>query len=152
MLDLANRYAAALLAYADENGLEEIYRQALLHVVTNAPPDDPIPQPLGAFLAQVPPREVDATLFRFLDLARKRMNLLTVEIISAVPLTPLQLSRLEEKLIRMYRKQMEITTTVDPSLLGGLRIIVNNTVIDNTIKRKLQDMKESVYRGVYFKQ
>jgi len=152
MLDLANRYAAALLAYADENGLEEIYRQALLHVVTDASPDAPVPQPLGAFLAQVPPRELEATLYRFLDLARKRMNLLTVEIISAVPLTPRQLSGLEERLIRMFRKQMEITTTVDPSLLGGLRIIVDNTVIDNTIKRKLQDMKNSVYRGVYFKQ
>ena len=71
------------------------------------------------------------------------------EIISAVPLTGEQLYRLEVKLIRLLRKPIDISTTVDPSLLGGLRVIVDDMVIDHSVKRRLIDMKQAVYQGVY---
>lgn len=149
MLKLTVRYTNALMEYAEEQGLENIYRQALALVVGGSPHAYRETDALGKFLAQLPKEELEPVLYRFLDLARKRMDLLSVEVISAVPLTPLQLSDLEVKLIRMFRKQLDITTTIDPSLLGGLRVIVDNTVIDESIKRKLRDMKNSVYRGVY---
>jgi len=153
MLKLTSRYATALLEFAQERGLEDIYRQALLVVVKKAPARSwEATGALAEFLQHVPPKEVEPVLYRFLDLAREKMDLLEVEVISAVPLTGKQLATLEEKLIRIFRKQMEITTTVDPSILGGLRVIVGNTVLDDTIKRKLADMKNSVYKGVYFKQ
>lgn len=154
MLKLTKRYANALLTYAEEQGLGEIYRQALLLVVSGNKPtaQHAAGTALGVFLAEVPAEEVEPVLYAFLDLARKRMDMLKTEIISAVPLTQQQLSTLEEKLIRMFQKQLDITTAVDPSLLGGLRIIVDNTVFDESIKRKLFDMKNSVYKGVYFKQ
>jgi F-type H+-transporting ATPase subunit delta len=79
------------------------------------------------------------------------MHLVPVEVISAVPLTEQQLYDIEVRLIRMTRKQLDIRTTVDPSLLGGLRIIVDNTVIDQSIKRKLSDLKKAVYEGVYLR-
>jgi len=153
MLRQTNRYAKALLEFAEERGLGEIYRQALLLAVekgsvTNAE----VPGALGEFLQQVPRQERPLVLHRFLDLAREHMDLTQAEVISAVPLTDRQLAQVEEKLIRMFRKQMEISTRVDPSILGGLRVIVENVVLDDTIKRKLMDMKNSVYKGVYFKQ
>lgn len=154
MLKLTNRYAKALLNFAEEHGLEEIYRQALLLVLSGNSDPAQVPKEIGEFLALVSggEGEVKAVLYAFLDLARERMNLLPVEVISAVPLTPEQLAALDEKLIRMFRKQLEITTTVDPSLLGGLRVIAGNTVLDDTIKRKMMDMKNSVYEGVYLNQ
>jgi len=152
MLKMSRRYANALLEFAVEHGLEETYRQAIMLIVSGKMSADNAIQPLKSFLEAVPANDIENILYIFVDLARKEMDMLATEIISAVPLTQQQLQKLEEKLIRMFRKQLDITTTVDPSLLGGLRIIVGNTVFDESIKRRLQDMKGSVYKGVYFKQ
>lgn len=154
MLKLTSRYAKALLEYAEEHGLEDLYRQALVLVLSGNPDPSQTPESLREFLAAVPggEDEISAVLYAFLDLARERMNLLPVEVISAVPLTGAQLANLEKKLILMFRKQLDMVNTVDPSLLGGLRVIAGDTVLDDSIKRKLMDMKNSVYEGVYFKQ
>ena len=152
MLKLTYRYANALFEYAQERGLEVIYRQALLAAVNHySEPEDFHPE-ICEFLKEIPKDEIEPVLYRFLDLARTEMNLLPVEIITAVELRQEQLAALEHKLILMFRKQLDITLTVDPSILGGLRVIAGDTVLDDTIKRKLSDMKAGVYRGVYFKQ
>lgn len=154
MLKMSQRYANALLEFAEEHGLEAIYRQALTIVVSGNVDPSQNPEALGSFLALIPGGgdEITEVLYRFLDLAREKMNLLDCEIISAVPLTPEQLAKVEVKLIRMFRKQLDVRTTVDPSILGGLRVIVGDTVLDDTIARKLRDMKNAIYEGVYFKQ
>jgi len=151
MLKLIHRFAAALLLYAEENDLDTVYRQSLRYI-TQPVEKSEAPDPLGAFIVNVPDEYVIDVVERFMDLARNKINLLETEIISAVPLTQQQLITLEIKLIRMFRRQLEITTKVDPSLLGGLQVIAGETVIDDTIKRKLSDMKNSIYKGVYFKQ
>lgn len=149
---LARRYAAALLEHAKEVGLPVIYRQALLLVLDGQITPDKLNGPLGEFMEQVPQEEWERVLTMFLDFAREEMNLVPVEIISAVPLTEEQVYNLEIKLIRHTRRQLEIRTTVDPELLGGLKIIVGNTVIDESIKRGLTDMKAAIYKGVYLRQ
>jgi len=71
-----------------------------------------------------------------------------VEVYSAVPLSESQLKALEKKLARMFSMQLNITAEVDPSLLGGIRVVVDGTVLDDTIRRKLADMKRSIYEGM----
>ena len=71
------------------------------------------------------------------------------EVISAVPLTPEQRRTIEIRLIKLFKKPVALTLSVDQSLLGGVRIITNNMVIDDTVKRKLFDMKNSIYKGVF---
>ena len=150
-LKLARRYSLALLDFAQDRGLPLIYRQALLLMLEDAPSTAKTADPLAEFLQAVPPQEVEQVLNLFLEMARKQMNLVPVEVISAVPLTEQQLYDIEVRLIRMTRKQLDIRTTVDPSLLGGLRIIVDNTVLDQSIKRKLSELKKAVYEGVYLR-
>ncbi len=150
-LKLARRYSLALLDFAQDRGLPLIYRQALLLMLEDAPSAAKAKDPLAEFLQAIPPQEVGQVLTLFLEMARKQMNLVPVEVISAVPLTEQQLYDIEVRLIRMTRKQLDIRTTVDPSLLGGLRIIVDNTVLDQSIKRKLSELKKAVYEGVYLR-
>lgn len=149
---LTRLHALALLDYGHYHGLPEVYQQVLALVLSgkvsaeNAPDEE-----LKKVLAQIPPGELEEVLLQFLELARKRMDRVPVEIISAVELSEEQLYKLEIKLIRLLRKQLDITTTVDPSLIGGVRILVENTVIDESIKRKLQDLKQAVYKEVYLR-
>jgi len=74
-----------------------------------------------------------------------------VEVYTAVPLSGAQLQSLEKKLSRMSGGQPDIVAAVDPSLLGGVRVVVDGNVLDDTIKRKLADMKRSIYEGMLTK-
>ena len=68
-------------------------------------------------------------------------NRLHVQVTSVVALKESQKLLLCEKLERIYRKQLDISYTVDPSLLGGIRIETEDTVIDASVKQQLQKLK-----------
>ena len=76
-------------------------------------------------------------------------SILDVKVFSAMTLSLDQQARLESKLEKVFHKKIVMTLKVDPSLLGGLRIIAEHTVIDNTIKTRLAEMKKNIYRGVF---
>ena len=99
----------------------------------------------------MPENNVLDVLGRFLDTARGKLDILDARIVTAVPLSEAQLDSLTEKLNSRFRKHLNITTSVDPSLIGGVRVVVGNIVIDDTVKRKMQEMKKSVYKGVYLR-
>ena len=147
---LAHLYALAVLEYADVKGLNDVYRQVSVLVrsgkirAENAEPED-----LRELLRKVPPNELEDTLMRFLDIARSKMNSIFVEVISAVPLTEKQLYEVQYNLIRKLRRQLDFTATVDPSIIGGIRIIIEDRVIDHSVRHFLLDMKEALYKGVY---
>jgi len=143
-------YAMALIEYAEGEGLYEVFQQIWTLVLSGKiAAENAGNAGLMEVLAQVPRDELESVLLQFIEIARGRMDTHKVEVISAVPLTKEQLHRLEIKLIQLYRKQLDITSTVDPSLLGGLRIVIDDMVIDHSVKHRLQDMKQAVYRGVY---
>ena len=80
---------------------------------------------------------------------QQNMRETQVEIISAVRLTTHQRQMLEIRMIRMLKKRVALKYTVDPDLLGGIRIVADNIVIDDSIKRKLHDMKTYVTKEVF---
>lgn len=60
-----------------------------------------------------------------------------VEVISAVPLTPSQCARLKAKLEGITKKQIIISNTHDPSLLGGMKLRYMGIQLDGSVKTKL---------------
>jgi len=145
-------YALALLDFAEENDLNGVFQQIWQLVLSgNITAENAETDELKRTLANVPPGDLESVLLQFIDIARGRMDTRMAEVISAVPLTNEQLRRLEVNLIMRLRKQLILKSTVDPSLLGGLRIVVDDMVIDHSVKNRLLEMKQAVYRGVYLK-
>ena len=68
----------------------------------------------------------------------------TAHVFSAETLKESQLSALGELLSRKLNKQVDILAETDPAVLGGLRIHVDGRIIDRTVKRLLEDMKNSI--------
>lgn len=66
------------------------------------------------------------------------------EVRSAIPLSADQQTQLAEALSRATKKKVELKVLVDPSVIGGVVAKVGDTVIDGTIRRRLEQLKEQV--------
>ena len=75
-----------------------------------------------------------------IDLERK--NIIKGTIKTAVPLLPEELEKLKAIFEEKYDKTIIFDTQVDRRILGGVYVSVGNDVIDDTIKSKIEEMKE----------
>jgi F-type H+-transporting ATPase subunit delta len=68
------------------------------------------------------------------------------EVRTAFELDEETVGRLAEALSRATGKQVEVKTVVDPSLLGGLVTIVGDTVIDGSLRHRLEGLRQALQR------
>ena len=71
---------------------------------------------------------------------------LDVEVVSAYPLTEAESEHLASVLRNKYEKEVTLTSRVDPNLLGGAIIRAGDTVIDGSVRGKLEKLGESLQR------
>ncbi|MGD2043458.1 MAG: F0F1 ATP synthase subunit delta, partial [Acidimicrobiia bacterium] len=69
------------------------------------------------------------------------------EVRSAVPLDDATVSRLTESLGRATGKKVEVKVVVDPSVIGGIVARVGDTVIDGSIARRVDSVRQAVAKG-----
>lgn len=89
-------------------------------------------------------RQLPQILEEVSDLAAQARNSVIAEVRSAVPLDEDQRTRLSEALSKATGKNVEVKVLVDPSVIGGVVAKIGDTVIDGTIKRKLEELREGV--------
>lgn len=63
------------------------------------------------------------------------------DVTSAEKLSPKQITDLKAALKDTLGQNVQISTRVDPSLLGGLIVKVGSRMVDNSLKTKLQNLK-----------
>jgi hypothetical protein len=112
-----------------------------------------IPDEIYDFLDLLPPGDGAAVVSKFFEMACAHLGLLNVKIFSAVHLSFAQETAIKNKLVEMFGQAISPPIKiVDKSLIGGLRISVGeHTVIDNTVRTGLAEMKKNVYKEVYLK-
>jgi F-type H+-transporting ATPase subunit delta len=92
-------------------------------------------------------RQLPQILAQLSDLAAEAKNSVVAEVRSAVPLDATQREALAKALSRATNKKVEVKVLVDPSVVGGVVAKVGDTIIDGTVKRRLEQLKESVRGG-----
>lgn len=80
--------------------------------------------------------------FRMRLLAER--NILEVEMQSAYPLTDGQREMFVKALQKRFNKEIELTVTISPSLLGGAIVKIDDLVIDGSILGRLDGMIRSM--------
>jgi F-type H+-transporting ATPase subunit delta len=82
-------------------------------------------------------RGITAAISRLLEDAAARQDRSIARVISAVPLTDAQESRLSAVLSEYFRRRISVRTAVEPAVRGGLMIRIGDEVIDGTVSTRL---------------
>lgn len=83
----------------------------------------------------------------FSELSAKHRGVVTAEVVSAAPLSPAQLKGVQTALAEALGKTPEVSTRVDPSLLGGLKVRVGSRLFDASLRSKLDSLKFALKRA-----
>lgn len=60
---------------------------------------------------------------------------------STEPLNESQLAKLNSAIGKIETRPVELKNIIDPSLIGGVKVVINDHIYDGSIKRHIDDMK-----------
>jgi F-type H+-transporting ATPase subunit delta len=89
-------------------------------------------------------RNIDAALIRLVELAAARRERRLAFVTVAAPLSETDEDHLAAALGRIYGQQIAVRLSVDPALIGGIRVQVGYDLYDGTILRRLEDARSAL--------
>ncbi len=60
---------------------------------------------------------------------------------SAFPIAPAQLAQVNDALERRFGRKLNVSVQEDASLIGGIRVVVGDEVLDTSVRARLEQMK-----------
>lgn len=76
---------------------------------------------------------------------RRRNNIRLVTVVSAVPLAPALLDRIKEIVnAHLHGASMEFSTAIDPSIIGGFVVNIDNERLDASVSDRLKELRLSL--------
>ncbi|MDR1968498.1 MAG: F0F1 ATP synthase subunit delta [Burkholderiaceae bacterium] len=141
---LAAAAAAPLLQFAanPKVGADEIFR-----LVASVLPQ-PLPEHGANFLRTVIDNRRLAALpemaQQFRELANAQSGRSDAKIYSAFPIADGELASLKTVLEKRFGRQLQTQVHIDPDLIGGVRVVVGDEVLDTSVRARLQQMKTAL--------
>ena len=80
----------------------------------------------------------------YLDMVKKGENISTALVTSAVPLAEETTKKIHDRLKKTLNKDVEMQAKVDTTILGGLKIQVDNMIFDRTLNGRLEELKKAL--------
>jgi F-type H+-transporting ATPase subunit delta len=78
---------------------------------------------------------------------REENKLLPVTVTSAVELDPGIVEDIGREIGKQTGRRVELSSNVDPDVLGGLQVRVGNMVLDATVRNRLEQLRKQVARA-----
>lgn len=122
--------AKGLAAIAKKAGFQPLTSKFLGLVATNGRAGDL----MGAITA-------------FAELSAKHRGVVSAEVTSATALTAAQLKGVQTALAEALGKTPELSTRIDPSILGGVKVRVGSRLFDASLRSKLDSLKFALKRA-----
>ena len=89
-------------------------------------------------------RDLPAIIDKLVARASSAKNLEVAEVRSAVALTSDQQDRLKAALANATGKQVNLKVVIDPSILGGIVATVGDSVIDGSVRTRVDQLKSRI--------
>ena len=81
---------------------------------------------------------------QFHALVNERSGVSDAVVYSAFPIEPAQLTEVVAMLERRFGRKLDATVQVQPELIGGIRVVVGDEVLDTSVKARLEQMKAAL--------
>jgi len=81
---------------------------------------------------------------QFQALVTEERGIVVAEVTSVIPLTPAERASLVERLSVKTEKKINLEEKVDPAILGGMKVMLKDEIIDGSIKHQLLLLKEEL--------
>lgn len=174
---IARRYASAFFAIAQEQGKLNEFEGELEKVINAVEANEDLRKVLAnqlleatvkkdivdqVFTGMVSPITVDFLKVildkrreaflkdiynAFVVSANEARNVRDAEVTAAKELTVADLAAIKAKLTTLTGKEIRLTSKVDPSLMGGLVVRLGDKVIDGSVTKRLELLKEALLQG-----
>jgi len=171
---VARRYAEAFFSIAQEAGKIDDYQTELANIVQSIEEVEGLKQyfahPLVPNLEkkdvakQLFSSKVSAVTLNFLlmvldkkrqtylevifkeyeEMADESRNIKKAELISAMPVSDEDVKSLAETLSSSTGKTIQLELTIDPAMLGGVKIRMGDKIIDASVAKKLEMLKKNL--------
>ena len=89
-------------------------------------------------------KDIPAIIEKFLQKSAGSRSETLAEVTSAVPLEGDQEQRLTAALSSRLKRSVSLKVTVDPSIMGGLIVRTGDTVIDGSVRSRLEQLKNQL--------
>jgi F-type H+-transporting ATPase subunit delta len=89
-------------------------------------------------------RDLPAIVDKLVEQAAQQRSEVVAEVRTAIPLNDDQRQRLAEALSNATGKQVSIKSMVDKSILGGVVAEIGDTIIDGSVRHRLEQLRESL--------
>jgi ATP synthase F1 delta subunit len=81
------------------------------------------------------------------ELWEEENKLLPVRVTSAVELDKSTVSQIGDKIAEQTGRKVELSSEVDPDILGGIVVRVGNSILDASIRNRLEQLRRQVARA-----
>ena len=102
---------------------------------------------LGVLAANRRASALPAVIAGFERLSAAHRGVVAAEVTSAIKLTAAQAKSVKAALAQALGLEPEITTRVDPTILGGLKVKVGSRLFDASLRSKLDSLKFALKRA-----
>lgn len=112
---------------------------------------DTLPEPLFNLLYVVADHGRSNRLVRILDayedLCYEAKNIERIVVVAPMPLSDEKAEAIRKAYGKNRPGQVEVKVKIDPSLIGGVKIITEDGVIDRSVSRQLEDLGRSLRKN-----
>jgi len=84
---------------------------------------------------------------RYQDMWEDERDLLPVEVTSAVALDKATIGSIGDRIGEQTKRTVELSSKVDPDILGGIVLRVGNVILDASIRNRLEQLRKQVARA-----
>lgn len=89
-------------------------------------------------------RRLDSVIDDLITLAASQRQRVVAEVRVAAPLEPEQARRLAAVLSEMSGREVRLNVAVDPSILGGVHVMLGDEIIDGTVTSRLDQARRTI--------
>ncbi|MFW0155722.1 F0F1 ATP synthase subunit delta [Rothia sp. P6271] len=142
-INTLNSSAQAQIALTDDRALPEAKKKLALTLAGS--PATAEGQLLIERVSVAPRGMTPARLAeKFVEIIVKRQKRSVARVVSARPLTDAHIEKLRRGLSQAYGQELKLDITVDPQVIGGLKVQVGDEILDGTVQSRLNELNRSI--------